>query len=371
MIPLVDLKKQYKTIRKDVNKAVQGVLDRCDFILGEDVRKFEEEFARFCTVKHCVGVDSGTGALELAMHALGIGPGDEVIVPVFTFYATASAVASVGAKPVFVDVEDDTGNMHPRKVDTAITSKTKAIVPVHLFGQPANLGEIGKIARARKLFLVEDAAQAHGSTLDLGDGKRRVAGSVGDLACFSFYPGKNLGAYGDGGAVVTDSAEIDQKLRLLRDYGRTGKYEHSLLGYNRRLDTIQAAVLRVKLKKLAQWNKKRRQNGELFDSLLTEIGVRVFKISSFAEAVRHVYAIRVQNRDQLAEYLKEKGVATGVHYPVPLHLQKAFAYLGYKRGDFPTAEKMADEILSLPIFPELTKADIKKIVGHVREFTHR
>ncbi len=368
MIQLVDLKKQYKTIQKEVQSAMKGVIENTDFILGRELQEFEKDFAKFCGSKHAIGVDSGTGALELSMHVLGVGPGDEVIVPVFTFYATASAVAAVGAKPVFVDVEDDTGNMDPAKIERAITSKTKAILPVHLFGQPVNIPEIQKIAERHKLFLVEDTAQAHGARFQNGSGSWKTAGTVGILGCFSFYPGKNLGAYGDGGAVITNDDEYAGRLKLLRDYGRIGKYEHASLGYNRRLDTLQAAVLRVKLKKLAQWNKARRKNADLYDKLLNQIGVRTFKIKSFAEPVRHVYAIRVPNRDALSAYLKEKGVATGVHYPIPLHMQQAFQYLGYKKGDFPVAEKMAQEILSLPLYPELTAAEIKKVAGHIKAF---
>ena len=368
MIQLVDLKRQYKTIRKEVQGAIKGVIENTDFILGEELREFEKDFAKFCGSKYAVGVDSGTGALELAFHALGIGKGDEVIVPVFTFYATASAVATVGARPVFVDVEDDTGNMDPEKVELALTPQTKAIVPVHLFGQPANLEEILGIARRHDIVLIEDAAQAHGAKVKMENVGWRGAGSIGTAGCFSFYPGKNLGAYGDGGMVVTDKPEIADKIKLLRDYGRTGKYEHSSLGFNRRLDTLQAAILRVKLKKLNAWNKTRRKNADLYDKLLGKIGVKTFKIKSFAEPVRHVYAIRVPRRDELASFLKENSVASGVHYPVPLHLQKAFAYLGHKRGDFPVAEKISEEILSLPMFPELKVSEIKMIADLVARF---
>lgn len=355
-------------MQRELQKAIQKVILKTDFILGEELQKFEEAFAKFCGVKYAVGVDSGTGALELALHALGIGSGDEVIVPVFTFYATASAVATVGAKPVFVDVEDDTGNINSAKIEAAITSKTRAILPVHLFGQPANLIEIQKIARRHKFYLIEDACQAHGAKIQMEDSRWKKAGAVGEMGCFSFYPGKNLGAYGDGGMVVTENHQYAEKIKLFRDYGRTGKYQHDSLGYNRRLDTLQAAILRAKLKKLDGWNKLRRKNSDLYDKLLNEIGVRSFKIRSFAEPVRHVYAIRVPDRDALAAFLKEKGVATGVHYPIPLHLQKAFDFLGYKQGDFPVAEKIAEEILSLPIFPELQFSEIRKIVGWIQRF---
>ncbi len=368
MIQLVDLKKQYKTIKKDVDAAIKGVIKNTDFIMGEDLRLFEKEFAEFCQVKHAVGVDSGTGALELALHALGIKQGDEVIVPCFTFYATASAVASVGAKPVFVDVEDETGNMDHEGLEKALTPKTKAIIPVHLFGQPVNMSEIMSFAKRHNIHLIEDSAQAHGARFKMENVGWKTAGSVGTMGCFSFYPGKNLGAYGDGGAVVTNSEELADKLKLLRDYGRTAKYEHSILGFNRRLDTIQAAILRVKLRKLPEWNAARRKNADLYDQLLGQAGIKVIQIRAFLEPVRHCYAIRVPNRDDLAEYLKKKGVATGVHYPIPLHLQKAFSHLGYKKGDFPVGEKIAEEILSLPIYPELKESEVKMIAGHIKKF---
>ncbi len=368
MIPLVDLKKQYHTIKKPVQKAINAVLERGDFILGSDLTLFENEFAGFCQAQYAVGTDSGTGALELALHAAGIKQNDEVIVPVFTFYATASAVASTGATPVFCDSDPNTANIDPQKIETLITPKTKAIMPVHLFGQPCDIEPILAIAKKHKLLLIEDSAQAHGALLHFKNGKTMKTGSIGDMACFSFYPGKNLGAYGDGGMILTNNKEFADRARLLRDYGRTGKYEHSLLGFNRRLDTLQAAILRVKLKKLSSWNKKRVANGKLYDKLLKELGIFTFTILPFAETVRHVYALRIKNRDRLAEYLKEKGVATGVHYPIPLHLQKAFAYLNYQSGDFPVAESISQEILSLPIFPELTSAQIKSIVKHIKEF---
>lgn len=367
MIPLVDLKRQYRTISRQINSSVRDVIENTDFILGKELQLFESEFAKFCNAAYAVGVDSGTGALELALYALDIKPGDEVIVPSFTFYATASAVAAIGARPVFVDVEDDTGNMDPKKIERAVTSKTRAIIPVHLFGQPANLPEIMSVAKKRSLPVIEDSAQAHGAKIQI-NGRWHLAGSLGEMGCFSFYPGKNLGAYGDGGMVVTGNPKYSEKLRLLRDYGRTGKYEHSSLGFNKRLDTIQAAILRVKLKHLNRWNQQRRANGALYDKLLGEIGIRTFKVRSFVEPVRHVYAIRVPNRDALSNFLKDSGVATGVHYPIPLHLQKAFAYLGYKKGNLPVSEKMAEEILSLPIFPELKTAEIKKIVGLIKKF---
>lgn len=366
-IPLVDLGRQYKTIRKEIDGSIRKVILSSDFILGQELKKFEEEFAQFCQTKYAVGVDSGTGALELALAALGIGKGDEVMVPVFTFYATASAVASCGATPVFVDVEKETGNMDPEKIKEKITRRTRAVIPVHLFGQPANLTRIISIAKKYKLHLIEDAAQAHGARVRINGGWKS-AGSVGEMGCFSFYPGKNLGAYGDGGMVATNQKSLANRLKLLRDYGRVGKYEHNCLGFNKRLDTIQAAILRVKLKKLNQWNELRRKHAALYDRRFAEIGVKSFKIRPFALPVRHVYAILAPNRDGLAAFLNREGIATGIHYPVPLHLQKSFRYLGYKSGDFPAAEEISEKILSLPIFPELKKAEIEKIVLCIKKF---
>ncbi len=368
MIPLVDLKRQYLSIQKDVERAIQNVLSKTDFILGEDVHAFEKEFSQYCGVRYAIGVDSGTSALELAFHALGIGAGDEVIVPVFTFYASASTIATGGAKPVFAEVEEDTANIDPDKIESLITKKTKAILPVHLFGQPVHIAKISAIAVQHKLHLIEDAAQAHGAEIKMQNGEWKKVGSFGEMACFSFYPGKNLGAYGDGGMVVTNSEDLNYQLRLLRDCGRTEKYKHDVLAYNCRLDTLQAAVLRVKLKKLESWNELRRSNSNLYDKLFNAIGIKTIKIKDFALPVRHVYAIRVKKRDELAQYLKENGVASGVHYPIPLHLQKAFSPLGYKKGDFPVAEKISEEILSLPIFPELQSAEIERIADLIKKF---
>jgi dTDP-4-amino-4,6-dideoxygalactose transaminase len=368
MIALVDLKRQYKTIQKDIDKAIRDVIMNTDFIMGGDLKKLEEEFAHYCGAAHAVGLDSGTGALELALHAVGLKPGDEVIVPAFTFYATASAVWAAGGKPVFVDVEDDTANIDPSRIEAAITPKTKVILPVHIYGQPVNMEEIMAIAQKHKLLVIEDACQAHGAKIHLKDGQVKIAGSVGALGCFSFYPGKNLGAYGDGGMIVTNKKEYADVIRLLGDYGRTGKYQHDRLGYNRRLDTLQAAVLRVKLKKLDSWNIARRKWADLYDKLLGGIGVRTIKIRDFAEPARHIYAIRVERRDELLNFLQQNGVGAGIHYPIPLHIQKAFDWLGYKQGDFPICEKIAKEELSLPLFPELTEKEVKQVVSLIQGF---
>ncbi len=368
MIALVDLKRQYKTIQDEIDKAVQGVIVNTDFILGGDLKKLEEEFADYCGVAHAVGTDSGTGALELALHAVGLKPGDEVIVPAFTFYATASAVWGAGGKPVFVDVEDATANLDPEKIEAAITPRTKVIMPVHLYGQPVNMDKIMAIAHKHGLLVIEDACQAHGAKIYLKNGQVKMAGSVGAIGCFSFYPAKNMGAYGDAGMIVTNNKEYADVIRLLGDYGRTGKYEHVRMAYNRRLDTIQAAVLRVKLKKLDSWNIARRKWADLFDRLLGQIGVRTIKISNTGEPARHIYAIRVERRDELLNFLRQNGVGAGIHYPIPLHLLKAFNWLGHKKGDFPISERIAAEELSLPLFPELTETEVRQIVGLIEGF---
>jgi dTDP-4-amino-4,6-dideoxygalactose transaminase len=370
MIPLIDLKKQYHAMRKDIQSAIGSIIEKTNFIQGEEVRQLEASFAQFCGAKFGLGCDSGTGALELSLAALGVGPGDEVIVPVFTFYASASAIAILGAKPVFVDVEDGTGNIDTTQIERAVTPKTKAIMPVHIFGQPANMEEIMRIAKKHNLAVIEDACQAHGARVQIG-GEWKTVGSMGDFGCFSFYPSKNLGAYGDGGMVTTNSEDYLNKTRLLRDCGRTGKYTHDIVAYNKRLDTIQAAILLVKLKKLKKWNQLRRKKANLYDKLFKKIGIRTFEMAPYAESVRHVYSIRVPNRDNLAGYLKEHGVGTGVHYGNPLHLQKAFAYCGLKRGDCPVAEKMSDEVLSLPIYPEIRDSEVKKIVDLIARFYRR
>jgi dTDP-4-amino-4,6-dideoxygalactose transaminase len=367
MIPMVDLKRQYQTIRKDIDRAIMQVIKDSDFILGEKLQAFEKSFADFCECSHAVGVDSGTGALELALMAVGVKTGDEVIVPTFTFFSTASAVASLGAIPVFVDVEADTANIDPTKIEALITEKTTAIIPVHIFGQPANLSEILRLAKRHGLKVIEDAAQAHGAKL-LSEGEWRTVGALGDIGCFSFYPGKNLGAYGDGGMVVTNSSLFAEKLALLRDFGRTGKYEHGSIGFNRRLDTMQAAVLHVKLKKLTSWNLSRQAHGALYDQLFKEEGIEAFTIRGDTRSVRHVYGILVPHRDELGAYLNGHGVATARHYATPLHLQPAFGYLGHQTGSFPVAEGISKRVLSLPIFPELREEEIRTVVRLIAKF---
>ncbi len=363
-IPLVDLKAQYASIKQEIDQAVFGVLESCNFILGGEVESFEKEFADFCETKYAIGCANGTDALTLALRALGIKQGDEVITQPNTFIATTEAITANGARPVFIDIESDTFNINPELIEKAITPKTKAILPVHLFGQPAKMDKIMAIAQKYNLKVIEDAAQAHGAKY-----YSKRAGSFGDIACFSFYPGKNLGAYGDGGAVATSDEQLAQKIRMLRNHGREKKYEHEMEGVNSRLDELQAAVLRVKLRHLDEWNKARRERADIYNRLLQDINglVLPFEVSG-AESVYHLYVVRAQNRDKLQAVLKEQGIASGVHYPIPLHLQPAYQWLGLGKGDFPEAEKSADEILSLPMYPELSLADQEKIAQEIKAF---
>ncbi|MCM8779644.1 MAG: DegT/DnrJ/EryC1/StrS family aminotransferase [Candidatus Omnitrophica bacterium] len=362
-IPFIDIKSQHKEIEKELNSAVNNVIQRGDFILGEDVKLFEQEFAKYCGTKFAIGVNSGTDALFLSLLACGVGKGDEVIVPVFTFIATAFAVSYTGAKPVFVDIEEKTFNIDPEKIEKAVTRKTKAIIPVHLFGQPAELEPILKIARQRKLKVIEDAAQAHGAEY-----KGKKVGQFGKTGCFSFYPTKNLGGFGDGGMIVTDDEKIYKNLFLLRDCGRKKRYEHATKGYNSRLDTVQAAVLRIKLQKLDRWNALRRKNAQLYNTMLKDAyAVITPHESKDSLHVYHQYAIRVKNRDKIMEFLRKNGVTTAVYYPLPLHLQPAYKELGYKKGDFPVAEEVSRDILSLPMHPGLIKKQVQKIAGLIKE----
>lgn len=363
-IPLVDLKAQYRAIKKEIDRAIFEAIKNTNFILGENVQKFEKEFAKFCKVKYAIGVGNGTDALYLALRVLGIKTGDEVITPPNTFIATVEAITLNGAKPVFVDINPETYNIDITKIEKAITKKTKAIVPVHLYGQPADIGPILKIAKKYNLKVIEDAAQAHGAEYK---GKR--VGGLGDVGCFSFFPAKNLGAYGDGGMVVTNNKKIAEKVRLLRNHGRVQKYEHQIEGINSRLDELQAAILRVKLRYLNKWNQARRQRAKLYDNSLKNIkGVKIPFTPSWAVPVYYVYTIRTKERDKLQESLKKEGISTGLYYPIPLHLQPAYKYLGYKIGDFPETERAAKEILSLPICPELSKKDQNYVIQKIKEF---
>lgn len=348
-IPLVDLKAQYKRYKSEINDAIQRVIENTSFILGPEVTAFEIEFANFCEAKYAVGVSSGTDALHLALRACGVKAGDEVITSPFTFIATAEAISMCGARPVFVDIDAKTYNLDPRCIEAAITTHTRAIMPVHLYGQPADMDAICDIAQKYQLRVVEDAAQAHGARYK---GKR--VGTLADVAGFSFYPGKNLGAYGDAGAVVTNDEEIANNVRLLRDHGRRNKYEHLVEGFGNRLDAIQAAILRAKLPHLETWNSQRRYLAIQYHSLFKARQKKLPFVPEWAEPAWHLYVIRVgRNREHLQECLKAAGISTGIHYPTPLHLQKAYSYLGYKRGDFPTAEEASQRVLSLPMYPEL------------------
>ena len=365
-IPFVDLKAQYLSIKDEIDSAIQNVIDNTAFIMGGDVKEFEKEFAEFCDAKYAISVSSGTSALHLALVACGVGRGDEVITVPNTFIATAESITHAGAKPVFVDIDENSYNINPDLIEKAVTDKIKAIIAVHLFGQPADMDVVNEVAQKHNLAVIEDAAQAHGAEY-----KDKVVGTLGKVACFSFYPAKNLGAYGDAGMVVTDDGEIAERVTLLRNHGRTEKYQHLIEGYNYRMDTIQAAVLRVKLRHLKKWTEKRRNNAKLYDQLLEDSSVITPKEMDYAKHVYHLYVIRTEKRDELQHALKEAGVATGLHYPIPLHLQPPYKYLGYKEGDFPVTEKLANEGLSLPMFAELTEAEIEKIAQVIKTVKNR
>ena len=361
MVPFVDLKAQYVSIKSEVNTAIQGVLDSCQFALGSEVAAFEQEYAKYCQTKHAVGVNSGTSALHLALLAAGVKPGDEVITVPFTFVATAAAVHYCHAKPVLVDIDPRYFNMDPNRVEAAITKRTKAIMPVHLYGQPADMDPLREIARRRGLTLIEDAAQAHGAEY-----KGRRTGSFGDMACFSFYPGKNLGAYGEAGMVVTDSDEHARTLRMLRDWGAEKKYEHVLKGYNYRMEGIQGAVLRVKMRHIEAWTESRRAHAALYDKLLAGSGVPTPQVMPDVRHVYHIYAIRTKQRQKWMDALQAEGIHTGIHYPFPVHLLPAYSDLGYNVGDFPHSEQAAKEVLSLPMYPEMPDKHIESVVAAVK-----
>jgi dTDP-4-amino-4,6-dideoxygalactose transaminase len=360
-VPFVDLSAQYPTIAPEINEAVAKVIHDTDFILGREVGLFEEEFAAYCEAKYAVGVDSGTSALELALRAYEIGPGDEVITAANTFIASALAISHAGAKPVLVDVDPFTYTIDVAGIAKAITARTKAILPVHLYGHPAHMDPIRELAEKHGLVVIEDACQAHGARYK---GKR--AGSLGHAAAFSFYPGKNLGAFGDGGMVVTSDREIAKRLEMLRNYGQKEKYHHQFRGYNRRLDTLQAAILRVKLKYLEKWNAARRWNAKLYQESLEGTGVVIPMEAAGAESVWHLFVVRTENRDVLRENLVSRGISPGIHYPIPIHLQAAYKDLGHKRGDFPITEAHAQRILSLPMYAELTPESIQHVARSIR-----
>jgi dTDP-4-amino-4,6-dideoxygalactose transaminase len=357
VIPFLDLKAQYREIRPEIDVAIAQVLDGAQFVLGPEVAAFEERFASYCNVDHCVALNSGTSALHLALLAAGIGPGDEVITVSMTFVATTAAILYCGAKPVFVDVDPDTWTMDPKLIEAAITPRTKAILPVHLHGVMAQMDPIVEIARRHALVVIEDAAQSHGAEY-----KNRRAGSVGDAGCFSFYPGKNLGAYGEGGAVVSNNPELARRVALLRDWGQESKYNHVLPGYNYRMDGIQGAVLNVKMEYIEAWTEARRLVASHYDRLLAKSSYKRPTPQSNCRHVYHVYAIEVSDRDNVQKALHGAGIGTGIHYPVPVHLQKAYADLRYKPGDFPVTEALADRFLSLPIYAELRPEQVADVV---------
>ncbi len=410
-VPFLDLKAQYKQIETEVVPVVTQAMAAGMFIGGPQVAGFEEEFAAFCDSRYCIGVGSGTDALRFALMAAGVGPGDAVVTVPNTFIATTEAISQVGATPVFVDVDPKTYTLDPQKLSDLLKNKTqpnlsheildrdersgfhrdklnkpnrpnnphtpnkpfnqstdhprpKAVLPIHLYGQTADMDPILDIARQYDLVVIEDACQAHGASY-----KNRKAGSLSMAGCFSFYPGKNLGAFGEAGAVVTQDEDMAQKMRMIRDHGQAQKYFHDLEGYNGRLDAIQAAVLRIKLKRLQDWNQSRRKNAALYTELLQDVpGITLPVEAGFAESVFHLYVILADNRDGLQKFLSEKGVATGLHYPLPLHLQKAYAHLGHKKGDFPVAEHTAERLLSLPMYPELTAEQIDYVCSSIKEF---
>ncbi len=362
-VPFLDLKAQYLPIKDEIQSALNAVLDKTAFAGGPFVAQFEKEFAAFCGTEQAVGVGNGTDALWMALLALGVGPGDEVITVPDTFIATCEAISYCGATPVFVDVDEKSYNMDPALLEAAVTPKTKGVIPVHLFGQMADMDPIMEIAKKHKLFVVEDASQAHGSLY-----KGKMAGSIGDAGCFSFYPGKNLGAYGEAGAVVTNNAALADKMRILRDHGSSKKYYHQVVGWNARMDGFQGAVLSVKLKYLAQWNEGRRKNAALYNKLFAGTdGIITPTEMDYARHVFHVYALRVKNRDALITALGEKGIGTNVHYPVPIHLQNAYASMGFKEGTYPVAEICASEFISLPMFAELNEEQIHYVANSVIE----
>lgn len=363
-VPLLDLKIQYQNLKDEIDNAIANVLNHCGFVLGPEVKQLEKELAEYCTTKYAIGVACGTDALLLSLRAVGVGYGDEVITTGFSFFATAGVITRLGATPVFCDIDERTFNLNPDLIEDKITSKTRAIMPVHLFGQVAEMDKINEIAGAHNIPVVEDAAQAIGAKYH-----NRPAGTFGAASGFSFYPSKNLGAYGDGGFISTDSEEINDRLRMLRVHGAKPKYYHHVVGYNSRLDTIQAAILLVKLKYLNQWHEQRRQKASVYDRELADFESL---ITPFAEDhnyhIYNQYTLIAENRDALRDHLKEKGIGLDIYYPVPLHLQKCYEDLNYKPGDLPVSEKLADRVISIPVFPEMTDDQQSYVIESIKEF---
>lgn len=361
-IPQINLKRQYDALKEEIEPAVSRVFEGGNFILGKEVKCFEEEMKAFIGVKYALGVGNGTDALTLALKAIGIGPGDEVITVPFTFFSTPEVICNLGARPVFVDIDRHSCNIDPGKIEEKITGRTKAILPVDLYGQSADMEEITKIAKRHNLFVIEDAAQAMGASYK---GKR--VGSISDIACASFFPTKNLGAAGDGGMLFTNNDELYNLLFSFRVHGASRKYHHERLGFNSRLDEVQAAILRVKLKRLDKWNKRRRYIGGLYTRAFSGF-VETPYIKDGNVHIFHQYTIKTKKRDSLTQFLRENGIATAVHYPIPCHLQPALKWLGYKKGDFPVAEEIADAVLSLPVYPELRDDEVEYVIRAVRNF---
>jgi dTDP-4-amino-4,6-dideoxygalactose transaminase len=362
-VPFLDLQSHHRPLRRELDRAIQEVIESAAFAGGPFVAAFEEDFAAYCDCAHGIGLGSGTEALWLTLLACGIGPGDEVITVPSTFMATAEAITYCGARPVFVDIDPQTYTMDPAALEPALTDKTKAVIPVHLFGQPADMDPILQFARSRGLIVIEDAAQAHGAAY-----KGRKAGSLGNAGCFSFYPGKNLGAFGEAGAVVTNDSELKDKIRILRDHGQVRKYHHTMIGWNCRMDGIQAAILRVKLKHLERGNDLRRTHASQYNKMFRSLdGLFAPVEATYSRHVYHIYAIRVRERDEVMRSLGENGIGCGVHYPVPVHLQEAYHHLGYRKGAFPIAERIAQEFISLPMFPELTGTQIELVAEAVKD----
>jgi dTDP-4-amino-4,6-dideoxygalactose transaminase len=362
-VPFVDLKVLLDQLEDELIPAMMKVVQDGAFILGSEVSLFEQAFAEYCNTEYAIGVDSGTAALKLILEAFDIGPGDEVITTANTFIATALAVTHVGARPVLVDIDPQTYTMDVDALANAITPRTKAVIPVHLYGQPADMDPIRALADKHGLIVVEDACQAHGARY-----KGQRAGSIGDAAAFSFYPAKNLGAFGDGGMITTSNADIAEKIKMLRNMGQSRKYHHEVLGHNHRLDSIHAAVLRVKLPHLDEWNRSRSRSAELYGEMLADSGVITPTVAEHVEHVWHLYVVRSANRDDLCYHLAERNISTGIHYPIPIHLQPAYSNLGYQVGAFPITEQYANEILSLPMYAGLTEESISYVADAIRSF---
>ena len=362
-VPYFDLPAQIRSVRKDLDAAIARTLDNCSFCLGPDVVQFEKDFAKYVGAEHCVGFNSGTSALHVAMIMLGVGPGDEVVTTPFTFVATSWAISYVGAKPVYVDIDDATFNLDPKLVERVITPRTKAIMPVHLYGHPFDIDALLEIARRKKIPLVEDACQAHGALY-----KGKMVGTSGVMSGFSFYPGKNLGACGEGGALVTNDAALATRARSLREHGSSVRYYHDEVGFNYRMEGIQGAVLGVKLKHLAKWTERRRAIAKAYNEMLSDTPLQLPREAANTQSAWHLYVVRHARRDELKKHLETNGVGCALHYPMPLHLQKCYTSLGYKAGDFPFAEKAARECLSLPIYAELTDQQIQRVTSTVKDF---